>query len=230
MHLNFGWIKENPGKTATIVGIGAIALYLIYSHSANGSVSVSAPGGVSDSVAQAEIASGTQLQLAGMAATQQNNQYAANFQALQEQDATSLALATLQAQLAELNISAGSVVSLEQIDAQKTVDLAQISAGVASTQINADYQAAIAATAQSAALALGIAETNANVSIAGINAAQNVGIAQAMTSAQIAIAQYQAKTQIAIAKYQYKGLEAAYAGQGVGNILGGVAKVVGAIF
>lgn len=181
----FEYVKKHPWTIAGVIG-ALIVLYLLFSSSSGGSSAAAGPSGPSD----AAIASGTQLQLAGMQLTAQSNQTNAQLAAAENTNAAQVTIAGLNATTAQYQTGKQADVAALNIEAQAStqqiVGAYQLQLGLAqqatATQINAQNTAAYTH----------LADTQAATTIASYNA--QTAQTEAYVNKDVQIAQINAKT------------------------------------
>lgn len=200
-------IKRHPWITGGVAA-SAIVLVLLMSGGDSSGGTYTVPGG-SDADYQANLAASTQLQEAQYGAQAASAQYGAALSSQQDQDATQLGLANIQAQISGNNNSVTQAVSLAQISAtQESTDLANtLTAQLGQSTLNTQQQIAALGTSvennqiqatvdmhtSDNATLLGVTQIQANQStqFAGILeqatvAGQQAAIAQSTIAAQVA--------------------------------------------
>jgi len=195
------WAKQHPGKAALFAGV-AILIVVVVLRMRGGGTSVATQGGPSD----AEIAAGTQLQMAqlqvGAAAAHDQFQFASQQQAFAGQYA-----------LSELSAVTTTQQQVNELDYRQTVDLANLSMQEAIASRTLDAQTAWATLTSGAQIATQQIAAAQSIQLAQIQSQTNLGIAAITGDVQKAISQYAASVNIAQAQYSSQAIIAGYNAQ-----------------
>src|SRR5215831_11856701 len=132
--MDFELIERHPWITGGTIVVGGLILFLIFRRRGASSDGTTAAAGVSYYPAS----SGTDPTAAALQA--QQDQTAAALSATQIQASTQLGLATISADVAKLNISAGADVANQQTQAQTVLGVGTLNAQVALAQIQAQNE------------------------------------------------------------------------------------------
>ncbi len=217
------WAKHNPGKTVFIVGAGAVLLWVVFFRGTGGATVAYGSSHPSD----AEIQSGTAIQLAQQAGAQQAGQQQFQIAYLQQQQAGEFAMTQLQGNVALQG-------QANQLSVQQTVSLATLSTQEAVAKATLDAQTAWATITSGAQIATQQIAAAQTIQLAQIQSSTNLGIAQISGQTQTTLAQYQRDVAIAQAHYQAETTIAGYTAQnvntGISGLFGLASNLIGAIF
>lgn len=170
--MKFNWSVFKKGKTVYWIG-GAVILFVIFyliasKGASSGGDSADTSGGLiyqPSGPTDAQVQASAAISAAQIQANSQTQQYQLQLAALQQQGASDVALATLQAHSQDLATQAAADVTNRQTDAASAVSMAGLTAQTNIAQLQAEYSYDTAKAANEAAITIN-ANNNAT-SIAG---------------------------------------------------------------